>query len=126
MPCLFAAALHPALTAIQQAIPPGDGCLAFLDDVYLLTSPERAVPTFHIARDAILQHAGINLHQGKTRVWNKAGSTPANIHTLQPVGQDARVWVGDQTLPPTEQGLQVLGAPIARPHHCERPHHRSP
>ena len=112
MPCLFAAALHPALTAIQQAIPPGDGCLAFLDDVYLLTSPERAVPTFHIARDAILQHAGINLHQGKTRVWNKAGSTPANIHTLQPVGQDARVWVGDQTLPPTEQGLQVLGAPI--------------
>ena len=112
MPCLFAAALHPALTAIQQAMAPGDGCLAFLDDVYLLTTPERAVPTFRLARDAILRHAGINLHQGKTRVWNKAGSAPANIHTLQPVEQNARIWVGDQTLPPAEQGLQVLGAPI--------------
>ena len=112
MPCLFAAALHPALTAIQQAMAPGDGCLAFLDDVYLLTRPERAVPTFRLARDAILRHAGINLHQGKTRVWNKAGSAPANIHTLQPVEQNARIWVGDQTLPPAEQGLQVLGAPI--------------
>ena len=109
---ITAAALHPALTAIQQAMAPGDGCLAFLDDVYLLTTPERAVPTFRLARDAILRHAGINLHQGKTRVWNKAGSAPANIHTLQPVEQNARIWVGDQTLPPAEQGLQVLGAPI--------------
>ena len=55
------------------------------------------------------------MHQGKTRVWNKAGAAPTDVHTLQPIEQSARVWVGDQTLPPEEQGLQVLGTPVGSP-----------
>ena len=53
--------------------------------------------------------------KGKTRVWNKAGAAPTDVHTLQPIEQSARVWVGDQTLPPEEQGLQVLGTPVGSP-----------
>ena len=52
-------------------------------------------------------HARIRLNQGKTRIWNRGGHAPPNIHT---VGPDT--WVGNQELPREQQGITVLGAPI--------------
>ena len=52
-------------------------------------------------------HANIRLNQGKTRIWNSSGHRPANTDTLGP-----DTWVGDRALPPEQQGLTVLGAPV--------------
>ena len=43
MPALFCLAMRPALEEIQQRLAPGDLVVAYLDDVYILTRPERHV-----------------------------------------------------------------------------------
>ena len=55
--------------------------------------------------------ARIELNSRKTRVWNAAGEEPPGIAALQGEAHTA-VWVGDWTLPPTQQGLTVLGTPV--------------
>ena len=70
----------------------------------------------------INHHARIHLNQGKTRVWNAAGTEPPNIASLGP-----DVWVGNPNLPATHQGLTVLGAPVGSPmfvqHQLQHTHH---
>ena len=42
------------------------------------------------------QRAGIQLHTGKTRVWNLAGVEPQGVRDIaRSQDPDARVWVGD-------------------------------
>ena len=56
---------------------------------------------------------GIQVHQGKTKVWNRAGAEPEACSSMQEAAQrvdpDARVWTGDGPL--SQQGLRVLGDP---------------
>ena len=49
--------------------------------------------------EALLTVAGIRLHQGKTRVWNKSQLQPTNVEDLGP-----DVW--------QPRGISVLGTPI--------------
>ena len=64
-------------------------------------------------------HAHIQLHHGKTQVWNRGGLEPAGIGALtrapRAVKPDAVVWRGDPLLPVHKQGLKVLGIPIGQP-----------
>ena len=62
-------------------------------------------------RRALWIHARVALNRFKTHVWNAAGEEPPGISALQQ-DLDAAVWVGDWALPPTEQGLTVLGTPF--------------
>ena len=62
-----------------------------------------------------MPHAHIELHQGKTRVWNATGEEPAGLASLQLVDSADRDWVGDWALPPSQQGLLVLGTPLGHP-----------
>ena len=61
-------------------------------------------------------HAQIQVHHGKTQVWNRAGEEPAGIEELtaraRVVDLDAVVWRGDTRLDPTMRGLKVLGPQI--------------
>ena len=61
-------------------------------------------------------HAQIQVHHGKTQVWNRAGEEPAGIEELTArarcVDPDAVVWRGDVCLDPMMRGVKVLGAPI--------------
>ena len=41
MPALFALALAPALRSFQEELHPGEHVRAFLDDIYVATSPAR-------------------------------------------------------------------------------------
>ena len=75
---------------------------AFLDDIYLLCPPERVVPLYKLLSETLARVAGIRLHQGKTKVWNKAGTAPENVQEL-----------GPEACQP--QGLKVLGTPIGTP-----------
>ena len=60
------------------------------------------MPLYKLLSETLARVAGIRLHQGKTKVWNKAGRAPEDVQEL---GTEA--W---QT-----QGLKVLGTPIGTP-----------
>ena len=84
MPAMFSLALHTALTSISPHLQPGETLLAYLDDLYVVSTPHRTVPIFNLLQANLDAHAGISLHLGKTRVWNAAGEEPTDIHLLQP------------------------------------------
>ena len=61
------------------------------------------------------RHAKIRLHEGKTHIWNLAGTKPDICEELQRLAEapkpGARVWRGSE-VPTEEQGIRVLGAPV--------------
>ena len=71
MPMLFSLGLHAALMALAARLREGERLLAFLDDLYIVTSPDRTVEVHNILREELWCHARISLHQGKTRIWNR-------------------------------------------------------
>ena len=90
--------------------------LAFLDDIYTVTTPERACEVHGFVEEALWSLAGIRVHQGKTQVWNQAGVEPPGCHRLQAeaVLSDRRavVWRGAEELPIYQRGMKVLGTPL--------------
>ena len=90
--------------------------MAFLDDIYTVTTPERACEVHGIVKEALWSQVGIWVHQGKTQVWNQAGVEPPGCHRLQAeaVLSDPRavVWRGAEELPMHQRGMKVLGTPL--------------
>ena len=78
---------------------PGEQLCAFLDDVYLLCDPSRVRFLYDLLAAALARVTGIQLHEGKTTAWNRAGVIPDNIDQLGP-----EVW--------QPEGITVLGTPI--------------
>eukprot|EP00439_Symbiodinium_sp_Y106_P036019 s8089_g4.t1 len=77
------------LADLQSQLLDGEAIFAFLDDVYVVSAPER-VRTLYDALAAALWHsARIRLHEGKTQIWNSAGEEPSNIADLS--GDDGAV-----------------------------------
>ena len=122
MPALFALGQRPALREVQRHLAPNEYLMAFLDDIYVAVTPQRVRPVYDLLATHLHHHARIHLNQGKTRVWNAAGTEPPNIASLGP-----DVWVGNPNLPATHQGLTVLGAPVGSPmfvqHQLQHAHH---
>ena len=88
----------------------GESLFAFLDGIYLVCQPHRAMLLFDAVASALWHHARVQANLGKTRVWNSSGTEP---HRCRELGSDGNpCWVGDQSLPASAQGLQVLGAPV--------------
>ena len=114
MPAFYALAQHAALADLQSQLVNGEAIFAFLDDVYVVSAPER-VRTLYDALAATLWHrARIRLHEGKTRIWNSAGEERSNIADMSGDDGAEPVWVGDWSLPPKCQGITVLGSPLDR------------
>ena len=67
---------------------------------------------YAILEKALREKIGINIHQGKTKLWNKAGNkssmTDALTRAARVVKPDAVVWRRDWALPPSQQGLEVF------------------
>ena len=99
MPLLFSIGIQGALEEVARSLERGEQFCAFLDDVYLLCQPSRVKTLFTVLSDALLRHAGIHLHQGKTKTWNSAGVIPDNVEDVGP-----EVW--------QPEGITVLGTPI--------------
>ena len=108
MPALYALGQHRALEVARAQVQPDEILVAFLDDVYLVTAPERARAAFEVVRTALRDHAGVAADLGKCRVWNKAAELPPQVQELGPY-----FWRGDKPLP--EQGPKILGEPLDSP-----------
>ena len=81
---------------------------AFQDDVYVCCG------TVHTSLEREMwDHAKIQLHQDKTQLWNREGVVPQGWETLTAAAREldpsAVVWKGDPSLPPSEQGVKILG-----------------
>ena len=73
---LFALGQHRALEAVQRRLRDNEKLSAFLDDVYVVCTPDRVADVLAILAQELLRHAHISLHQGKTQVWNRGGEVP--------------------------------------------------
>ena len=92
--------------------------MAFLDDIYAKSNPNRSVTVFTADQEE-LQRVGIEVHDGKTQLWNRSGVVPTGTEALTEAARisdpDAIVWRGDVSLPPQERGVKVLGTPMGSP-----------
>ena len=92
--------------------------MAFLDDMYVVTRPERIGAVYVSLQNELFAHSGIVIHGGKTRVWNSGGVRPPACDALERIARatdaDENVWRGSQ-LPVHEQGIEVLGTPLGHP-----------
>ena len=79
MPFLFALGIHDALEQVAAELLPGEEICAFLDDVYALCAPDRVVRVHELLSQKLKTVAGIQLHLGKTRVYNAAGEAPPRV-----------------------------------------------
>ena len=102
MPLLFSLGIHDSLCEVRNRLRPDDTLFAYLDDVYVSSPPNRTRDGYNLLEQQLLAGAGIQLHTGKTRVWNRAGTCSPGVEDL---GQD--VWSPD--------GIKFLGTPIGSP-----------
>ena len=84
-----------------------------------MCAPERVGKVCLILEECLRTKTGINIHLGKTKLWNRAGTKPDLADSLsaaaQAVKPEAVVWRGDPQLPLHKQGLTVLGVPVGQP-----------
>ena len=119
MPLLFCLGQHRALVSVQAQLQEGERLFAYLDDIYVVCAPERVGKVYLILEERLRTKTGINIHLGKTKLWNRAGTKPDLADSLsaaaQAVKPEAVVWRGDPQLPLHKQGLTVLGVPVGQP-----------
>ena len=85
MPLLFCVGQQAALEAMQRGLNPDEKLPAFLDDLYLVSNPERVGVLHNLAQRELWAHCRIRVHGGKTHVWNQAGHKPKACDRLQRV-----------------------------------------
>ena len=73
MPALFALALHDSLKAADDALGVDEHLMAFLDDIYVVTSRQRAAAAFKTVVESIKDRTSIHIHMGKLQMWSKGG-----------------------------------------------------
>ena len=108
------------LWRFKNGLDPGERLMAFLDDIYAVDErPDRTEAVYTAIEQELRFHTGIEVHQGKTQIWNKAGVIPTGSERLTAVARvadpTAIVWRGDLGLPPEEQGVKTLGTPLGHP-----------
>ena len=95
---------------------PSEHLLAFLDEIYVVCSPERVSDVYASLQHELWRHSRIEVHQGKTQLWNRDGVMPSGCEatTIAARAQDenAIVWRGDHELPLVQQGVKLLGTPL--------------
>ena len=106
MPALFGLGMHEALKHAASQLQEGEKLFAYLDDVYLKTTRERAAAAFQTFAAAVENLAGVKTHLGKLEAWSATpGPAPPDLAASAPTA-----WKAD--LPPESNGMLVLGVPI--------------
>ena len=119
MPALYACGQHRALVHVSEELLDSERLFAFMDDVYVCCGPDRVAAIHQLLEREMWDRARIQLHQGKTQFWNRGGSSPHGWEAMTAVARvgdpTAVLWKGDSSLPPSEQGLRILGTPLGHP-----------
>ena len=84
MPALFSIGMAEALRNAQTTLQPNETLLAYLDDTYILSTPDRALTAYTSVTTTLRNHTGIDSNLGKTVCWNKAGLEPPGMSSLGP------------------------------------------
>ena len=124
-PGLYALGQHDSLVAASTALRAGEYLAAFLDDLYVVTVPERAAPLLRVVTGEVERGAGVEANLGKTRVYNAAGGdAPPGIArprpgrlVRQPAPCSARIRCSRRAhrSPPTSSALTPLAASRLKP-----------
>ena len=69
MPALYSLAQHDALVAADGELAPGEFILSFLDDLYVITSRDRACDALLTMAAVVETQASVWSHSGKLRAW---------------------------------------------------------
>ena len=106
MPALFCLAVQSALAAAQGELRDGEAVFAYLDDVYLLTTPDRCTQVLAIVSRHLQEKCGISVNQGKLQSWcPRGGPSPAGLLSFST--PEHTVWRSD--LPAEDNGVVVVG-----------------
>ena len=105
----YACGQHRALLHVSENLLDTECLVAFQDDVHVCCGTKRSEEVHTSLEREMWDHAKIQLHQGKTQLWNRGGVA---ARELDP---SAVVWKGDPSLPPAEQGVKILGIPLGHP-----------
>ena len=100
-PALYSLAQHGALAMAQSRLEEGECTAAFLDELYLVTTPARARPALDDVTRTVEQHAGVAANLGKTQVYRAAGG---------PGGESE----------PATRGFVALGVPVGHADFIQR------
>ena len=88
MPALFCLAMRPALQEIQARLQPGDLVVAYLDDVYILTTPDRAREAHDVAKEVLKRVCRISVNQGELQArCHAARAAPPRTARLRAPGR---------------------------------------
>ena len=123
MPLLFALGQHSSLVAISNRLQLGERLCAFLDDLYVISTPDRTVHCHRVMEEELWRHARIRLHHGKTAIWNRGGEVPVNIWILEAAARrdpTATVWRGDAQSVLENRGITIWGTPVGTPEFVAR------
>ena len=94
---------------------------AFLDDVYTVTSKNRATAVAHMVATSIHDHAGVEPKLGKFQTWGRGGGPePPGIDDLLEGAPrpEEPVWKGD--LEDERNDIVILGTPVGSPAFVQR------
>ena len=118
MPLLFSVGQHHALEVVNRSFRPEEKLMAFLDEMYCNSDPERVGGVYAMVQEALQTHAGISIHASKTKVWNASGERPPVCDALEQMARasdpSARVWRGSG-IPTEQQGMKILDTPLGHP-----------
>ena len=120
-PLLFSLAIHAALRQANAELQPGEYLLAFLDDVYTITSKNRAAEVAHSVATTIHAHDGVEPKLGKFQLWGRGGGPePPGIDALLDGAPrpNVPIWKGD--LDAAQNGIVILGTPVGTPEFVQR------
>ena len=113
MPLLFSFGQTPSLGSSEPTVESRRIALC------LLGRPARVGVVHTLLEHALWGHARIQVHAGKTKVWNRAGVRPEACDFLerraQLVVESARVWRGGDEAGTVAQGIKILGMPLGHP-----------
>ena len=81
MPLLFASGQHKSLVEAQARLSGKERLLAFLDDIYIASMPDRLSEAHTAVEGELSTHAHIHLHHGQT-VWTRGCVEPEGMAEL--------------------------------------------
>ena len=97
MPLFFSPGQHAALQFAQEQL--GNArVFAFLDDVWVVSPPDRVSEVYATLQTELWRHSRIRVHDGKTQVGNRGGIRPPGCDVLDVVFVRTASWVARGTV----------------------------